>query len=49
MTSNDPVVNSVIETVAPVELVKTKSKMKGDGTIEIDDDYLDENFHYNNL
>ena len=37
-TSNNPVVNSMIENVATVKTVKTKNKLKGGGNIEVDDE-----------
>ena len=46
MSSNDPVINSVTETIKPV---KTENKLKGGGNFEFDDEYLDEILHDNSL
>ena len=48
MSSNDPTVNSVTETVEPYKPVK-KKKLKGGGNIEINDKVLDENLHIRDL
>ena len=46
-TSNDPVVNSMVETFAPVKPGKTKNKIKSGGNFEFNGNYSDEVFQKN--
>ena len=49
MSSNDPIVNSVTETVKPIKPVKSKNKMKVGRNNEIREKYLNETLHNYNL
>ena len=45
LSSNDPTVISVIETVEPIKPVKSKNKLKGGANNEINHEYSDETLH----
>ena len=49
MSSNDPVINSVTETVEPIKPGKWKNKLKDGAKIEINDKDLDEILYNKNL
>ena len=49
MSSNDPIVNSLNETVEPIKPVESKNKLKGGGNNEINHEFLNEILHNNNL